>query len=64
MSETGELATADMEETEVLNNVLPQALPVSTLAMLPGSLHPKARTGRMKNHPPQEKIRFETIEGT
>jgi len=47
-----------MEKTEVLR---PQSSPTSAPAALPKSQKAKAGTGRMKNYPLQEKIRFEAI---
>ncbi|GAB0176076.1 hypothetical protein GRJ2_000072800 [Grus japonensis] len=59
--ETGDLVTQDMEKAEVLNEFFAQSSLTSARATPPKPQKAKAGTGRMKNCPLQEKIRFETV---
>lgn len=51
MSETGHLATTDMEKAEIINNFLSQSSLESPLTIPPKSQNLKAGTGRMKYCP-------------
>jgi len=59
--EMGDLVTRNMEKTEILNDFFASVFAGKSSSTPPKSQKAKAGTGRMKNHPLQEKIRFKTI---
>lgn len=61
VKETGDLVTQDMVKAEVLSDFfLPQSYQQELQPHSPSPRRGKAGTGRMKNCPVWEKIRFET----
>ncbi|GAB0183606.1 mitochondrial enolase superfamily member 1 [Grus japonensis] len=59
--ETRDLVTWDMEKAEVLKDRFTSIFTGKCSTTPPQSQKAKARTGRMKNHPLKEKIRFKNI---